>query len=804
MISQEIEDKSEQWLSGKKFISFFLGNPILFAASMLVSLAIAWLINRYTEPIYTVYGTILIDKGQKPSAGKLLYGADMLSSNPFFYGSAPLNNELALFKSSLFMERVVDKLDFDISYFSKGKIRNTEAYPPQVFKVVKIDPSDTIWEQVNQQVNDAFTVKIANSAEYALSLRNADSLIGVYRFGDTVKYKDLAFRIHLLQPQTNPGADLYFRFNAKKGLVNAYRGQLYAAQRGKDGGVVDFSVNSVAPQKDIVFINTFMREYLRYTLDQKTQEASKIITFINDQLAQVADSLAEVENRLQNFKSGNMVTESPESSGKIIGQLIELQTGRNQLLLNGQYLSYLGTYLNKYQDFENMMTPVAYGTGEMGPLNELITQLIQAQIEKNAIGQKGKSKNPALPELGLKIEGLRKNIAEIVKNLTANLQLSLNNVDQQITRIEREIRSIPGKEKEMINIKRRYNLNENIYLLLLGKELEAQIARAAASEDSQILEKAYQGAMIKPKVLNNYLIAFMIGLLLPLSGLIFFDFARNTVRNREELEQLSAIPLYGTVIHYGKKQGDIRHIAEKPKSQLAEAFRSIRANLSFVANQAESNVFLVTSNMSGEGKSFCSAGLSIVLASTQKKTLLIMTDLRKPRLYLIDEGYSKEVVGLSNYLSGSAMAEDIILPSGIAHLDFIAAGPIPPNPTELLMRPLMDELIGKLKEQYAYIVIDTAPVGLVSDAFTLMRQADASLFVARQGYTPRPQIQFVNQLYREGKIKNVGFVLNDVPKNKGYGYGTYQYGYGSNGYYDDDEHQSGWQRLVSYFKMGKS
>jgi capsular exopolysaccharide synthesis family protein len=789
-----------QWLTGKKVFSLVVGNLHLFLASFVICLGVARLINRYTEPVYIVYSTMLIDKGQKPSAGKLLYGVDMFSSNPFFYGSPPLNNELALFKSSAFVNRVVAKLDFDVSYFIVGKVREVENYPPTIFKVGKVGAEDSSWQRVDQQITDDLAVKVLNRAEFQLAMRNRDSLLGTYRFGDTVSLMGYAFTLDLVGNAMQGKGEYFFRFNSPKSLVNQYRGRLNAIQRGKDGGVVDFSINSTSPAKDIAFVNAFMEEYLRYTIDQKTLEASKIISFINRQLGQIADSLTTVESRLQAFKANNMVIESAEPTA-VMGQLIDLQANKNQLLLNGQYLAYLEAYLAQNQDYANMLTPVAYGTGDMGPLNELISQLIQAQIEKNALSQRGKGKNPAVAEYNLRLDGLRKNIGEIVKNLKANLQITLGSVNQQIAKVEREIKSIPGKEKEMVSIKRRYTLNENIYLLLLNKELEAQIARAAATEDSQILERAYLGPMIQPKPLNNYLIAFLVGLLAPLGGLIAYDALRNTLRNREELAQLSPLPIYGTVVRIKEKSNSVRQIADRPKSQLAEAFRSIRSNLSFVATQADSNIFLVTSNLSGEGKSFCSAGLSIVLASTQKKSLLIMTDLRKPRLYLIEEGYQQGMVGLSNYLSGKATLDDIVQSSGIPNLDFIAAGPIPPNPTELLMRPAMDDLIAQLKNRYAYIVVDTAPVGLVSDAFALMKHADASLFVARQGYTPRPQIEYVNSLYKEGKIKNVGFVLNDVPTSRGYGYGPYRYGgYGNYGYYDDEKPKSVFDRLFAQFR----
>jgi capsular exopolysaccharide synthesis family protein len=252
-----------------------------------------------------------------------------------------------------------------------------------------------------------------------------------------------------------------------------------------------------------------------------------------------------------------------------------------------------------------------------------------------------------------------------------------------------------------------------------------------------------------------------------------------------------------------KKDEGIWNIVDRPKSQLAESFRSVRANLAFVADQTGANTtVLVTSNTSGEGKSFCSAGLAIVLAATQQKTLLIMTDLRKPKLYLSAQNVDLATLGLSNYLSGRAQPSEVIQSSGIAHLDFIPCGPIPPNPTELLMRPLIGELIASLRQSYRYIVIDTAPVGLVSDALALMQYADASVFVTRQNYTTRPQVEFINRLYSQGKIKNSGFVLNDVARTSRYGYGGYGHGYYDHqekGYYDEDKKVGFWHRLAKYF-----
>ncbi|MCU0449981.1 MAG: polysaccharide biosynthesis tyrosine autokinase [Bernardetiaceae bacterium] len=783
--------KHDQLLSVKRLLGVLLGHPLIFIASLMVSLAIGWLANRYLEPIYTVEGTLLIDKTGRPSVNKLLYGQDALSGGmaQAYYGlPMPLSNEMAFLQSSSFLRRVITNLDFDVSYRHQGKIRTSEVYPEKPFKLVKIAPSDSTWCDLG-----TLKVIILNESEFDLALidgKTSEVSLGKYQFGDSVYHSRYVFRLDRLRASHLQPPTYFVNFNSNEKLISYYKKILKMSQRNRDAGVLDFTIESPAPAKDARFLDAFMRTYVQYRLESRTAEAGQIITFINAQLAQVADSLTSVENRLERFKSGKMLVESANAQEQIVSKRLLLEASKNQVLLSGQYLRYLEDYLAQNTDYEKISSPLAYGVEGMDVLNNLTAKLVEIQIELNSLVQKGKIKNPAVAELKLKIDNLKANIAENLRQIKGNLQITLGNVNQQISQVEREIRSVPTNERQMTGIKRRFALNENLYLLLLEKELEAEISQAAATSDIQILEKAMVNELpVRPKKFNNYFIALFFGLSLPMIGLLVYDQVRNTVKTVADLEQLADLPIYGSIAHQNHKKGEgVWGIVDRPKSQLAESFRSIRANLAFVADQTAANTtVLVTSNISGEGKSFCSAGLAIVLAATHQKTLLIMTDLRKPKLYLSPQGVDLGNLGLSNYLSSQVSSGEIIQESSIPYLSFISCGPIPPNPTELLMRPRMLELLASLKQSYRYIVIDTAPIGLVSDALALMQYVDASVLVTRQNHTTRPQVEFVNRLYAQGKIKNAGFVLNDVARVNRYGYGGYGYYYGYGNYGSNDK-----------------
>jgi tyrosine-protein kinase Etk/Wzc len=319
----------------------------------------------------------------------------------------------------------------------------------------------------------------------------------------------------------------------------------------------------------------------------------------------------------------------------------------------------------------------------------------------------------------------------------------------------------------------------------LQKRAEAGIAKASNLPDSRIIDEARVASLIYPKPSRNYTMALVIGFLIPIGLLFAKEYLNDTITSREELERLTKIPILGVVMHNRKPTNLV--ISSNPKSAVSETFRSLRSNLQYIASDLDRKVILITSGISGEGKTFCAINLASVLALSGKKTLLVGVDLRKPRIFN-DFGLSNEV-GLSTYLIGQADKQQVIQPTHIHDLDIITAGPLAPNPTELLMTKRFGDFVKELKSEYENIVFDSPPLGLVADSFELLKYTDVTLYVVRQNYTSKGILSTINSLYSKGNISNVSIVLNDFSGQNTYGYG----------YYDDDESQLPfWQRLANW------
>ncbi|MFO0202022.1 MAG: polysaccharide biosynthesis tyrosine autokinase, partial [Alphaproteobacteria bacterium] len=334
-----------------------------------------------------------------------------------------------------------------------------------------------------------------------------------------------------------------------------------------------------------------------------------------------------------------------------------------------------------------------------------------------------------------------------------------------------------------------FEVNQNIYIYLLQKKAETSIAKAAAISDNKILDQAVLvEEPVEPNKRAVLLLALLLSGVLPLSGIFLQKFFRTTVGSREELSRLTDIPVLGVVGH--AKETDNLVVQHQPKSRIAEAFRSVRTNLQFFGKQGGNKIILITSSVGGEGKSFVTLNLASVLAMQDYKVLIVGLDLRKPKLFQ-DYNISNDS-GVSSYLIGNGSLSKLIKSTGVANLDMIPSGPIPPNPSELISKPEMEKMFTELSEMYDYIIVDTPPVGIVSDALLLMKYSHINVYVVREGYSRKEYITSLNDQFHEGKFKNLCLLMNDsgFGKSYGYGYGNYGYGNGS-GYYDEDESSKG-------------
>jgi capsular exopolysaccharide synthesis family protein len=342
-----------------------------------------------------------------------------------------------------------------------------------------------------------------------------------------------------------------------------------------------------------------------------------------------------------------------------------------------------------------------------------------------------------------------------------------------------QIKRLPSAERKLITIQRNYRFSENLYNFLTQKRAEAGITKASASSDILVINPAMQqGGVISPNTKRNYLVAFILGIGVPFLLFFLIEYFNNKVQAKEDIEGIVNIPISGLIGHNNSDNNLI--VKSNPKSAVAESFRTLRSNLHFFANKQDKKVFMVTSSISGEGKSFTCMNLGAVMALSGKKTVIIGGDMRKPKMY--DDFGLKNEFGLSSILSGKMSLKDVLQKTVIENLYLISAGPVPPNPSEMLMQDDMADLIKELQVKFDNIIIDTPPIALVTDAFVISPLVDHTIYITRQGFTPLFAIKNVAELYKHEKIKNISVVLNDIKNNRpGYGYG---YGYGYGGYYE--------------------
>ncbi|NJO67977.1 MAG: polysaccharide biosynthesis tyrosine autokinase [Bacteroidetes bacterium] len=466
---------------------------------------------------------------------------------------------------------------------------------------------------------------------------------------------------------------------------------------------------------------------------------------------------------------------------QIFTKLNQLETEKALLINQKKYYEYLRNYFRENRDLE-LLAPSSYNV--VDPLlTQLVTQLMTLSAERSNYLSQGNISNPQLNSIEAQIKNLKNTISENVNNNLNTINNNIKEIDYRSSKISADISGMPKTQLQLLGIERKFKLNDNIYTFLLQKRSEAQIARAANLPDYEIVDPArvVSAKLVGPKKLINLVFALFIGLMLPFAGIMIKDLFNNKIVDKGDVEAITSKPIIGYIFHNYKKTNTV--IADFPKSSISESFRTVRTNLQIMSRGISKQVILVTSSGSGEGKSFTSTNLASVFALLGKKTLLMGFDLRKPAIYQ-DLGLNN-LIGISSYLSNRAVLEDIIQPTRIENLDFIPAGPVPPNPIELIGSNVTKNLIFKLKEIYDYIIIDTAPIGVVTDAYFLMNYADLNIYVTRQNYTIKEMLNNTLKSLESNKISNIAILMNDVYLKSR----AYAYGYDSK-YYSDNDRES--------------
>jgi capsular exopolysaccharide synthesis family protein len=754
----------------RRYLSLFVSNWYWFAIALFIALCIAYGVNRWGGELFTVQSTLLIkddEYGEFAGMDRIMPGGDIFSSRQ------NLQNEIGILKSFDLNHKVMYKLpDFHIVYTAIGRRGIAES------RLYRRSPFVVYAEDVNSQpAGVRVDIKIDSPEKYTMSIEAYD-YEGEHTFGEHFTNFGFDFYIyprHKDIPAWEEGGSnrYYFYFVRPATLANIYRSKLSVTPVEEDATLVTLSVTGAVPEQEADYLDSLMASYLELGLEWKNQAAEQTLRFIDGQLNLISDSLRLAENKMENFRMDNRFVDLTTEGNLVLQRLERYEMEKNSLNLQMQYYEYLKEYLTSRNETGLIVSPSVMGIDDP-MLIRLVEELSGLQLQQKQLGFTVRDNQPAANLVTGKVEQARNALQENVTNSINQLKISMRDVDSRIAQVNEELDRLPGTERKLVSIQRDFDLNSTVYNFLLEKRAEAGIAKASNIAVNKIIDTAepYNATRIKPKTRQNYMLALILGLLLPAIAVVIIDLMNNKVIDKKDIEKVTKVPILGFISH--SSYGSEIPVAEKPGSTLSESFRSIRTSLKYLIPDDKPAVISVTSTVSGEGKTFVAVNLAAIISLLGRKTLLVGLDLRKPRIHKI-LGLDNSA-GMSTFLSGNTDYDKTVQKTRIENLWYASSGPVPPNPAELIERQTMADFLEEARKHFDYIIIDTPPVAIVTDALLLSRLTDVTLFVVRQRYTSRNTLSLIDEIYRGHEIKNPGIVVNDISMSGYYGYGL-RYGY---------------------------
>jgi tyrosine-protein kinase Etk/Wzc len=795
--NQQIEDDG---IDVKRYFSLFLSNWYWFAISLFIAFTVAYAINRYSEKIFTVSSTLLIKDQQ--NGGGLSVSDNFMPGSNIFKSQQNLKNEIGILKSYRLNKRVIDSLpEFRIVYFEIGRreIIESRLYTRCPFKVIT--------ESIDAQPkNEKVKIRINSDTTFSLEIDETGKTSGVIKFGQRFTSNGFSFIINLRDPKIfkfNPGKSnkYYFYFISSEEIANDYRGKLVISTIDKDATLVNLYVSGFIQEQETDYLNKLMELYINQGLESKNQIADSTIKFIDRQLKTISDSLIKAEDKLQNFRLKNKLVDVGKEGTLIQTKLEQYENEKSVFELQQKYYQYLKEYLDSKNESGDIVSPSISGVTDQN-LGRLVQDLAELQQKKKQLSMNLTEKLPPVNLFETNIIVSKKALYENIESGLVNLRNLISDEDKKISQVNEEINKLPGKEREMINIQRKFDINNTVYTYLLEKRAETGIARASNVSDNKIIDYAetFNSAQITPRTRANNIKAIIFGLLIPGLIITLLYYFNNKIIDNGDIIKRTTVPIIGYVSH-NENQKDIP-VSDKPESALSESFRSVRTTLRYFIKETQHPVIAITSTITSEGKTFVSVNLAAITALLGKKVLLIGLDLRKPRIHKMLGIDNNE--GMSTYLSSNCEYKEVIKQTSIQNLYYASSGPIPPNPAELIDGERMQIFIEAAKKEYDFIFIDTPPVAIVTDTLLLAPFVDINIFVVRQRFSSKNTLELIQELYKTEKLKNMGIVVNDISFSGYYGYGLrygyykgYGYSYGKNYYgqysygrygYSDKEH----------------
>lgn len=773
----KINYRDRNSLDFKQILSRVLYHWYWIVLSVVICVFASYLYCRYKTPIYKISARVMVNDEKK--GGGLTGASDILGDLGGLLGTkSTVDNEAEILKTRYLMEQVVKDLNLNITYYRKGRVRNVELFKSP-FEVSVIFAADTI--------------KSANVGVTFLK----DSKVAITSPGvDTIVHLNETFTIPgvgLLQvaknkEPLNPLTNYSFGIQSVDSKVVELMDALTIEVKNKQITIVDLSLTHPIPKKGESILNKLIGKYIEANLQDKNEVADSTVKFIQNRLAYIGGELGGLEGNIQNFKQKNNLADMTEQSKLLVqasGQYVtDLGKVETQISILKSLQDYLKDDTKNKRVLPSSLIPADFVfNGAVEKYNTL-----SLERSRRLIGVT--ESNPGIILIDKEIVNARADIESNIATTLNGFIITRNKLNAQIRAAEGQVRNVPQVERNYLNLARQQQIKQELYIFLMQKSEETAISKTSNIANSRTIDPPKSEVKpFNPKKPVVYLLGLIAGISIPLGLMYVKEIFNDKVQSKEDITKVTQVPIIGEISHDENKDNTV--VANSSRSAISEQFRALRTNLSFFFKDKKGKVILLTSSMSGEGKSFLAINLGNILALADKKVLLMELDLRKPGLSA-KFGIPNDI-GFTNYIINREMtAKDILKPLKVhENLSIVGSGPIPPNPAEMLLSERTKTLIEELRQQFDYIIIDAPPVGMVTDAQLMAEHADLCLYLVRQNYTLKHQLNIIQDLSINEKMSRIGIVVNDIKQNKSYDYG---YGYGYGEYGEQKKSKKLWQR----------
>lgn len=748
-------------------------------ASVVVCLALAAVYLHFATPVYNISATVLIKDDKK--GGSVSSDLALFQDMGMFNSSASVDNEIEILRSKSLARKVVGDLGLYIGYSRRDGFRHTDLYGQSPFRIdFPAALADSLAAPILLKVTlhpDGSLQAQATQDDAEIGSARFDSLPAVLPTpAGTLTFlpvEKIAF------PEQETVIDV--TVGSPMAVAKGYAAGLTVEPTSKTTSVVTVSIANTNRRRGEDFINHLVENYNRDANNDKNEVARNTAHFIDERIAIINAELGTTEAELEEFKRRAGLTDLSSDAQLAVAEKSEYE---KQVVANGTQLNlvnYLIDYLARPENAQSVL-PANIGLTNTS-VATLVTAYNERLIERQRLLRTSSESNPVIRRLDTELAGLRQSLTTSLQSARKELLITQADLDRQSELYAGRISDAPTQERQYMSIQRQQTIKAELYLMLLQKREENNITLAATANKAKIIDDAMAGnAPVSPKGKMIYLLALVAGIGLPVAVIYILQLLSFRIEGRADVERLTTVPILGDVPLSDEGQGPIA-VRENENNLMTETFRNLRTNLLFLLDGPQKNVILVTSTMSGEGKTFIASNLAVSLALLGKKVIIVGLDIRKPGLNKVFH-ISHRQRGITQYLSApqDTTLDELIQPSGIhPNLDLLPGGVVPPNPTELVARPALDDVIRQLRGRYDYVVLDTAPIGMVTDTQLIARTADISLYVCRADYTHKNDYRLINELQQQKRLPGLCTVINGLDMTqKKYGY---YYGYGKYGRY---------------------